>query len=82
MKIYLSHKISAGNENASNVEMYENCKKAVEISEQIKVAIPSIDLYVPGGQTEEFVQIALKKVTLQSNRFLMLTVPSLIIVMQ
>ncbi len=62
MQFYLSHKIrGAAGEAATNTEQAENCKIAVEIAERIKDELPSIDVYVPGGQSEQFVSIAYKK---------------------
>ena len=63
MKFYLSHKICGlSGDGASNTEQMKNRCEAVEIGKQIKEGLwPSdIELYIPGGQTEEFVSIALK----------------------
>lgn len=61
MKTYLSHKISGGDSNSSNALQKKNCDEAVRVGKLISAAIPSLELYVPGGQSEEFVSVALKK---------------------
>jgi len=60
MKIYLSRRISGGMEDP--IEAFaENCRIAREIGQAIKEVIPSTELYVPGGPTEEFVAKAFLK---------------------
>ena len=62
MKFYLSHKIrGSSGENATNIEQAKNCCEAVKIGEQIRKALPTIELYIPGEGTEQFVSIAYKK---------------------
>lgn len=58
---YLSHRIRglAGN-TATHAQIQENCQTAIDIANEIKMAIRSIDFYVPGA-VDEFVQIAWKK---------------------
>ncbi len=61
MRVYLSHSIRGKKGNAAtNAEMKECCDAAIAVGEQIRTAIPSLDLYIP-GEHEEFVQIAFKK---------------------
>ena len=61
MQFYLSHSIRGKSGGAAtNVEQAVNCRAAVEIAERIKDELPTIDVYVPGGQSEQFVQIAYK----------------------
>lgn len=62
MQFYLSHKIRGSfGENATNIEQKKNCEEAVKIGEQIRKALPTIKLYIPGEGTEQFVHIAYKK---------------------
>lgn len=61
MKIYLSHRIAGGDNNVSYTEQEKNCKIARDIAKQIRDALPTIELYVPGDQTEQFVRIALDR---------------------
>lgn len=62
MQFYLSHKIrGSSGEKATNVEQEKNCQEAVKIGEQIRKALPTIELYIPGEETEQFVSIAYKK---------------------
>lgn len=59
MIIYLSHKISGGKEaNISYVEKKRNCQKAVLIANVLRATFPSVEFYVPGGPTEQFVHRA------------------------
>jgi len=58
VKIYLSHRISGGDKNTPYTEQEKNCKAAKDIAKQITDALPSVEVYVPGNQTEEFVRIA------------------------
>ncbi len=71
MKFYLSHKIrgSSGND-ATNTEQAKNCCEAVEIGRRIKEELPSVELYIPGDQTEQFVNIAYKKGHLTEEQIL------------
>ena len=61
MKLYLSHKISGDGKTTSFTEQQKNCDKAILIANMICNALPSVEVYVPGGQTERFVRIALIK---------------------
>lgn len=64
MKIYLSHKISSGAENVALSTQEANCEAARKFANDIILALYDgysqsvINFYVPGGPTEEFVQIA------------------------
>ena len=59
---YLSHKIrGSSGDGASNTEQAKNCCEAVDIGRRIVDALPSVELYIPGGQSEQFVSIAYKK---------------------
>lgn len=58
MKIYLSHKISGSGKTASFIEQQKNCDKAILIANMIRDALPSVEVYVPGEQTEQFVRVA------------------------
>ncbi len=62
MKFYLSHKISGlSGAKATDTEQMKNRCEAIEIGKQIKNAFTAnVELYVPGGATEEFVSIVLK----------------------
>ena len=61
MKFYLSHKIcGSSGDGAPNTERMKNRCEAIEIGRQITEVLPTIELYIPGGQAEEFVSIALK----------------------
>lgn len=55
MRFYLSHPITGGNPNATASEKQANCQDAAGIGKIIHEAIPSADIYVPGGPSEEFV---------------------------
>ena len=61
MQFYLSHAIRGlAGEAATNTEQAKNCEIAVDIGKQITDALPTIELYIPGDQTEQFVGIAYK----------------------
>ncbi len=62
MKIYLSHRICGGKETMSQIEMDKNCEAARDFAECISIGWPTnIDIYVPGGPSEEFVSRAISK---------------------
>lgn len=61
IRFYLSHRITGGDGTASYAEVEKNCKKAILIANLIRNALPSIELYVPGAETEEFVHLAHRK---------------------
>ena len=61
MKVYLSHSIRGkyGND-ATALQMKANCDVIKVIGEQIREAIPRLDLYIP-AEHEDFVGIAYQK---------------------
>lgn len=60
MQFYLSHSIRGPKgQKATKTDMQKNCKVAIQIANQIRNALPSIELYVPAEQ-EKFVQLAYK----------------------
>lgn len=72
MKVYLSHTIRGKyGSDATCVQMEANCERAIEVGEQIRAAVPSIDLYIP-AESERFVQIAYKRGFLSENEILII----------
>ncbi len=62
MKVYLSHSIRGLKGDAATADdMRITCDAAVAVGKQITDAIPSLKLYVPGGDAETFVSVAMKK---------------------
>jgi hypothetical protein len=61
INIYLSHKISGGDEKTPVENMKANCKEARRIGKIIQDALPMVNVYVPGGPTEQFVRRAWQK---------------------
>lgn len=60
MRVYLSHKISGGDGNASFTDMKKNCDEAIKIGQQIRGCMSnSIELYIP-AESEPFVGVAFK----------------------
>lgn len=58
MRFYLSHSIRGKHgKDATNVQMKENCDRAILMANLIRKTIPSIELYVP-AEHEDFVSIA------------------------
>ncbi len=61
MRFYLSHSIRGKyGKDATNVQMKENCDRAILIANLIRNAIPSIDIYCP-AEHEDFVLTAYQK---------------------
>ena len=61
MKFYLSHSIRGKYGNtATNMQMKENCEKAILIANLIRNALPSIEIYCP-AEHEDFVLTAYQK---------------------
>lgn len=59
MRVYLSHSIRGKKGNAAtHTEQKACCDIAVALGERLCAEIKSLELYVPGGPGEEFVQIA------------------------
>ncbi len=66
MKIYLSHRICGGKETMSQIEMNKNCEAARDFAELIQIGlgligIEGVEIYIPGGPSEEFVSRAISK---------------------
>ena len=58
MRFYLSHSIRGKyGKDATQVQMKENCDKAILLANTIRKIIPSIELYVP-AEHEDFVELA------------------------
>jgi nucleoside 2-deoxyribosyltransferase len=58
LKIYLSHRISGGGVEGVDAQKI-NCKEAVTVGKFIQDSFPkTVDVYIPGGATEEFVRRA------------------------
>ncbi len=61
MKLYFSHKISGGGKTTSFTKQQKNCDEAILVANMVRIALPPVEVYVPGEQTEEFVRIAYAK---------------------
>ena len=66
-KVYLSHRICGGKDTMSQIEMDKNCQAARDFADSILTGvelvseIDAIEIYVPGGPTEQFVSRAVSK---------------------
>ncbi len=66
MKVYLSHKICGGAETMSQIEMDKNCQAARDFAGIITTQLwvhhkQRVQIYVPGGPSEQFVSRAISK---------------------
>ena len=62
MKVYLSHSIRGKRGNAAtNTDMKECCDAAIAVGQQLRDAIPSLELYIPGEHEFPPVGYLLKK---------------------
>lgn len=58
MRYYLSHSIRGKyGKDATPTQMKENCDRILDIASEIRLELPSVDLYVP-AEHEDFVYIA------------------------